>query len=85
MLSGKVPFQSSNRDRSAESIMTKIKGGEFSMKAGGWNAVSDDAKSLIKGLLTVDPARRLTMTDLLASEWLKAGANSEVRHLMSLT
>ena len=77
MLSGKVPFQSSHRDRSAESIMSKIKGGEFSMKGKEWESVSDTGKGLIKGLLTVDPANRLTMQELEANQWLK-GSNSEV-------
>ena len=77
MLSGKVPFQSSNRDRSAESIMSKIKGGEFSMKGSDWETVSDDAKTLIRGLLTVDPSKRVTMSHLLDCDWLKAN-KSEV-------
>lgn len=77
MLSGKVPFQSSHRDRSAESIMSKIKGGEFSMKGKEWSSVSEQAKQLIKGLLTVDPAKRVTMQQLEAHDWLK-GSNSEV-------
>ena len=79
MLSGKVPFQSSNRDRSAESIMSKIKGGEFSMKGSDWETVSDDAKTLIRGLLTVDPSKRVTMSHLLDCDWLKAN-KSEVSH-----
>lgn len=49
MLSGKVPFQRSSRDRSAESIMRKIRGGEFSVRGKEWDTVSDEAKKLIKG------------------------------------
>lgn len=49
MLSGRVPFQSSSRDVSAESIMLKIKEGEFSLLGNEWQRVSDDAKRLIKG------------------------------------
>ena len=77
MLSGKVPFQSSHRDRTAESIMNRIKGGEFSMKSKEWDSVSEPAKRLIRGLLTVDHTLRLTMTDLSTSDWLN-GVNSEV-------
>ena len=77
MLSGKVPFQSSHRERTAESIMNRIKGGEFSMKSKEWDSVSEPAKRLIRGLLTVDHTLRLTMTDLSTSDWLN-GVNSEV-------
>ena len=71
MLSGRVPFQSSTRDRSAESIMRRIKGGEFSLKARQFESVSSEAKELIKGLLTVDPSKRLTMDELRQHKWIQ--------------
>ena len=85
MLSGKVPFQSSHRDRSAESIMNRIKGGEFSMKGKEWESVSDAAKTLIRGLLTVDHKQRVTMTDLANNEWLTGSKNSEVHLILNRT
>ncbi|XP_074646611.1 ribosomal protein S6 kinase alpha-5-like isoform X2 [Tubulanus polymorphus] len=73
MVSGKAPFQSHSRD-SASAIMQKIKGGEFSFDGPEWDRVSEKAKKVIKGLLTVDPKKRLNMAALLRSEWI-CGSN----------
>lgn len=43
-----------------------------------WSTVSDSAKDLIKRLLVVDPAQRLTMEQMLEHAWLK-GAVAEGR------
>ena len=48
MLSGKAPFQSSSNDSAAD-IMSRIKGGEFSLNGKEWEAVSDQAKQVIQG------------------------------------
>ncbi|KAK2190843.1 hypothetical protein NP493_66g02001 [Ridgeia piscesae] len=76
MLSGRVPFQSHSREGTAAAIMEKIKGGEFSLSGPEWASVSESAKKLIQGLLTVDPRQRFTMSELQASEWL-ADSSSE--------
>jgi ribosomal protein S6 kinase alpha-5 len=83
MLSGQVPFRGSSRDYSAATIMERIRGGEFSMSGDAWDGVSDQAKKIIKGLLTVDCSQRLTMQDLRSSEWLQ-GSNSQVFSLTPL-
>lgn len=36
-----------------------------------WEAISDNAKNLIKSLLVVDPENRATLVDALDSEWLR--------------
>jgi ribosomal protein S6 kinase alpha-5 len=80
MLSGSVPFQSYSREASAAAIMQRIREGEFSFSAPQWELVSHQAKSVIKGLLTVDPKQRLTMSELLSHPWvvgqLKGGYSS---------
>ncbi|ESO87773.1 hypothetical protein LOTGIDRAFT_166364 [Lottia gigantea] len=70
MLSGKAPFRAQSKDDTASAIMEKIKGGVFNLSSSDWQSVSDQAKKLIKGLLTVEPRKRLTMVDLLKNEWL---------------
>jgi len=75
MLSGKAPFQSSSRDSRAPDIMHRIRGGEFSMEGQEWKMVSEQAKKIIKGLLTVDVKHRLTMNELQSSEWIKGNTN----------
>ena len=48
MLSGKAPFQTSCVSNS-NSIVEKIRGGEFSFSGKEWQCVSDKAKKIIKG------------------------------------
>lgn len=71
MLSGRVPFQSYSREASAAAIMQRIREGEFSFVGPQWDLVSSRAKSVIKGLLTVDPKKRLTMSELLSHPWVQ--------------
>ncbi|XP_023132113.1 ribosomal protein S6 kinase alpha-4 [Amphiprion ocellaris] len=78
MLSGQVPFQSEQRGMTssyAADIMQKIKEGDFSLDGEPWKGVSEDAKELVKGLLTVDPERRLKLSDLKENSWLQGGAS----------
>lgn len=76
MLSGKVPFQVGSTEDQAKAIMNEIKMGRFNFDGSEWQDVSDAAKSLIQGLLTVDPKKRLTMADLKKNEWLLRNNNS---------
>uniref|UniRef100_A0A8D3CGS9 non-specific serine/threonine protein kinase n=1 Tax=Scophthalmus maximus TaxID=52904 RepID=A0A8D3CGS9_SCOMX len=78
MLSGQVPFQSEQRGMTssyAADIMQKIKEGDFSLDGEAWKGVSEDAKELVKGLLTVDPENRLKLSDLKENSWLQGGAS----------
>ncbi|XP_073098080.1 ribosomal protein S6 kinase alpha-5 isoform X1 [Manis javanica] len=86
MLSGQVPFQSHNRSltcTSAVEIMKKIKKGDFSFEGEAWKNVSQEAKDLIQGLLTVDPNKRLKMSDLRYNEWLQDGSQLSSNPLMT--
>jgi len=73
MLSGRAPFQARSRDDSAAAIMARIKGGQFDFNGPEWEHVSPQAKNVTKGMLTVDPAKRLRMEDLLDNAWLEGG------------
>uniref|UniRef100_A0A8C9ZM32 Ribosomal protein S6 kinase n=1 Tax=Sander lucioperca TaxID=283035 RepID=A0A8C9ZM32_SANLU len=78
MLSGQVPFHSEQRGMTssyAADIMQKIKEGDFSLDGEAWKGVSEDAKELVKGLLTVDPEKRLKLSDLKENSWLQGGAS----------
>ncbi|XP_046341997.1 ribosomal protein S6 kinase alpha-5-like isoform X2 [Haliotis rufescens] len=77
MLSGKAPFQAKSHEDTAEAIMSRIKGGEFDMSLPEWKSVSEPAKRLIKGLLRVEPRKRLTMSDLQKNEWVN-GSNLQL-------
>ncbi|XP_040831094.1 ribosomal protein S6 kinase alpha-5 isoform X4 [Ochotona curzoniae] len=86
MLSGQVPFQSHDRSltcTSAVEIMKKIKKGDFSFEGEAWKNVSQEAKDLIQGLLTVDPNKRLKMSGLRYNEWLQDGSQLSSNPLMT--
>ncbi|XP_041070845.1 ribosomal protein S6 kinase alpha-5 isoform X3 [Carcharodon carcharias] len=86
MLSGKVPFQCEGKtltSTSAEEIMTKIKQGDFSFEGEAWRNVSQEAKELIQGLLTVDPNKRIKMSSLRFNEWLQDSSQLSSNPLMT--
>ncbi|XP_068108356.1 ribosomal protein S6 kinase alpha-5 [Hyperolius riggenbachi] len=86
MLSGQVPFQCHDRVvtyASAEDIMKKIKQGDFSFEGESWKNVSEGAKDLIQGLLTVDPNKRIKMSTLRYNEWLQDGSQLSSNPLMT--
>ncbi|XP_042294754.1 ribosomal protein S6 kinase alpha-5 [Sceloporus undulatus] len=64
-------------------IMKKIKRGEFSFEGDAWKNVSQEAKDLIQGLLTVDPNKRIKMTSLRYNEWLQDGSQLSSNPLMT--
>ena len=68
LLAGIVPFDEDPGDEQA--IYRRIARGSYSLKTAEWQAVSNEAKALVAGLLTVDPTQRLTATEALAHPWL---------------
>ncbi|XP_037499169.1 ribosomal protein S6 kinase alpha-5 isoform X2 [Rhipicephalus sanguineus] len=72
MLSGRAPFQTPSRNVSAAALMQRIREGEFSFNGPQWEPVSDQAKDVIRGLLTVETSHRLTMNELRAHPWVHA-------------
>ncbi|KAG2469426.1 KS6A5 kinase, partial [Polypterus senegalus] len=86
MLSGQVPFQSSQKGMTSEyasDVMHKIKEGEFSLEGEAWKNVSEEAKDLVRGLLTVDPEKRLKMSSLRDNDWLQNGGALSSTPLMT--
>lgn len=71
MLSGEVPFNSTTAHRTAEEIVEDITRSKLSYDTSAWRNVSQAAKDLVKGLLTVDPSKRLTMKNLARNAWLR--------------
>jgi len=71
MLCGRAPFHSSGRDGTASAVMQRIKTGDFDFSGEAWKHVSSKAKAVIQGLLTVDPKKRWTISEVLNCNWLK--------------
>ncbi len=90
LLSGQVPFcnHTSSSTTSTAShvdyiagiqndIIEKIKNSSKSLdlKHKPWTAISESAKSLVKGLLNIDPKKRLTLKEIIRHEWLRDCSN----------
>uniref|UniRef100_A0A8C2RZX1 Protein kinase domain-containing protein n=1 Tax=Capra hircus TaxID=9925 RepID=A0A8C2RZX1_CAPHI len=54
-------------------------GGELHFKNSVWNSISDCAKSVLKQLMKVDPAHRITAKELLDNQWLTGNTLSSAR------
>lgn len=67
LLCGYPPF---NGDTDNE-ILNKIKAGKFTFPDEEWDVVSDEAKELIKKMLTFNPSDRISASDSLNHSWLK--------------
>jgi serine/threonine protein kinase len=66
LLSGNTPFHQSDMTL----LMKTILAGDFSLEDPIWSQVSNEAKNLLCGLLTVNPCYRLTAAEALMHPWL---------------
>jgi serine/threonine protein kinase len=68
LLCGFPPFWADNDS----DLYDLIRRGEFSFPSPYWDAVSDSAKELVRGMLVVDPAKRMTSEDILGHPFISA-------------
>ena len=66
-LSGCSPFSAEEE----EDILKLVASATYEFHDSEWSGISDDAKDVVRKLLVVDPAERLTMEGLLGHRWLK--------------
>lgn len=66
LLGGYLPFHSQD----TQVMYNKIRKGAFEFHPKYWTRISNDAKELIRGLLTTNPAKRLTVHQALRHPWL---------------
>jgi len=66
MLSGKPPFWGNQ-----QVIVQRILHAKYPMTGHPWDLISSEAKSIIKGLLVVDPSERMGITDVMDHSWLR--------------
>jgi len=71
VLGGYRPFRGEG-----EEVMRMIRYGEYKFHKKYWSHVSDDAKNLIRSMLTVDPERRITAEQALQSPWIRADTSA---------
>ncbi|CAD5222296.1 unnamed protein product [Bursaphelenchus xylophilus] len=68
LLAGHAPFYHRQQLR----MMRMIQEGRFDFVADIWDSVSQDAKDLIRRMLTVDVNERITAKECLEHQWMKA-------------
>ncbi|KAG9279839.1 serine/threonine-protein kinase DCLK3 [Astyanax mexicanus] len=73
LLSGFPPFRSAERNQ--EELFGLIQKGEVHFISPYWDHVSEGAKALIRALLEVNPAVRLTASQTLQNSWLLHAAS----------
>jgi calcium/calmodulin-dependent protein kinase I len=72
MLSGRMPFYG----RDDVDVLRRTAQGKYTFPDREWSFISEDAKSLVKALLQVDPSKRLTARAALQHRWLETPANN---------
>uniref|UniRef100_A0A0N4U7W5 non-specific serine/threonine protein kinase n=1 Tax=Dracunculus medinensis TaxID=318479 RepID=A0A0N4U7W5_DRAME len=70
LLCGYPPFYSKSGDDFSMGMQRRIKAGQYDFPSPEWDFISDQAKALIKNLLVTDPCQRLTIEQLMQSEWI---------------
>ena len=74
MLVGLMPFYGDERQtRLVQDAQTKkaIRSGKFSRTVPAFGSLSDEAREVIDGLLTVDVSKRMTLREFLNHPWVK--------------
>ena len=79
MLTGAMPFDGNDENE----VFGKIKKGHYTYPKG--IELSPEAIDLIKGMITVDPSKRLTVAQCLSSKWMtdlmrESKRNTEAEH-----
>ena len=70
LLCGYPPFYSTHGGTITPEMKTKIKAGEYQFPKAEWKHISQEAKSMIGNMLTVDPASRVTIEWIISCPWI---------------
>ena len=66
LLSGYPPFV----DDDKKALFRSIRHASFEFHPDYWDGISEEAKHLVKGLLTVDPKKRMSSKQVLEGRWM---------------
>ncbi|KAG5187894.1 kinase-like domain-containing protein, partial [Tribonema minus] len=69
LLSGYPPFHEHNQQK----LYRRIRNGIYAFDEEHWGSVSEEAKDLIKRMLTVNTTQRITAEEALSHPWLSGG------------
>ncbi|KAM3955686.1 LOW QUALITY PROTEIN: MAP kinase-activated protein kinase 2 [Aphomia sociella] len=65
------PFYSNHGLAISPGMKKRIRLGQYDFPEPEWSNVSPEAKNLIKGMLSVDPAKRLAIHQVMSSPWIR--------------
>ena len=68
---GYPPFYSTHGEPMSPGMKKRIKLGQYEFIPSDWLHVSEEAKSLISGMLETIPEKRLTIYDVMRSTWIR--------------
>ena len=75
LCSGSPPFYVTPTPDNTKTISIgmkhRIKSGLYNLTGNGWTNVSEEAKDLIKKMLETNPVERITIADVMNSNWMK--------------
>ncbi|XP_030029998.1 MAP kinase-activated protein kinase 2-like isoform X1 [Manduca sexta] len=71
LLCGFPPFYSNHGLAISPGMKKRIRLGQYDFPEPEWSNVSSEAKNLIRGMLSVDPAKRLSIEQVMASPWIR--------------
>lgn len=71
LLCGFPPFYSNHGLAISPGMKTRIRTGQYDFPNPEWQNVSQAAKDLIKGMLSVEPEKRLTIDQVMRNPWVR--------------
>jgi len=75
LLCGFPPFY----EEELPALFDQILKGRYDFPSPWWDNVSEDAKDLVRKMLTVDPKKRISAADVLKHKWVAGAAQSAVQ------
>lgn len=69
-LCGFPPFYSNHGLAISPGMKKRIRTGQYTFPLPEWQNVSQAAKDLINGMLNIDPAKRLTIDEVINNSWI---------------
>lgn len=69
-LCGFPPFFSNHGQAISPGMKKRIRTGQYDFPDPEWSNVSQDAKDLIRGMLCVNPAKRLDIDQVMRNKWI---------------
>mmetsp|Transcript_28670 Transcript_28670/g.82361 ORF Transcript_28670/g.82361 Transcript_28670/m.82361 type:complete len:943 (-) Transcript_28670:109-2937(-) len=76
MLCGRYPFDG----KKTMPLEEQIRRAAFNMNTAAWQKVSEEAKSMVRGLLVVNPAERFTLESCFGHPWLRGMLSAPPRN-----